>query len=1395
VLLNFVKEIMGMFKSKLVISILLLLSIVVTLVPGCVAKPSQSANGYTAVIPSVLQVGLPQAISVALFHDSQPVSGNVQVTLSRDGKDVFTTTNRVSGNDKIQFTLPSLPEGDYQVSLKGNDFNDKTTVKVENQFLLFIETDKPIYKPGQDIMMRIFSVNSDLLPVSQDATVEILDAKGTKVFRATVKTDDYGMADLKMPLSSEPNLGVWKINVSSGNQKTGTDVRVEEYVLPKYEVNLELPRDWYLVNEAVKGKITADYTFGKPVQGELEIKAWRYTGKWEQYNTFTAKIDGSADFTIPAVNYVAGVPTAGGNGNVRLDVTVTENSTGYVQETSKLLTVSQSSMNIQIIPSGVYFKPGLPFSYLIVTQTPDNQLVDSSVQATVTYYDSKLSAIGKADQKTVAAAKGKALVNITPPDNAVAFTINCTAQGVSTNMTIQAGYSPSGNFIHLEQTSSGTPKIGEAVRFHIYSTQEARTFYYEVISRGKVVFSDYTNSPDIAFQVTPQMGPSAKLLVYQVLGNSEVAADYLPFDVTANYPQSVNVTFSNTSPEPGSDITVSIKGQGQAEVSLAAVDKSVFILAENRMNLQQVFDKLEALYMQPQAEIHPVSIYSGITTQGAADIFKNAGVVVLSNNSIPQGKNYASAVQAERGDFFNGLGLGGKAAVPAATSTATTTMTTSTSSGASQNLAEVERVRQYFPETWLWQAVTTDADGQAAVKATVPDSITTWMLRAVSISKTQGLGVAEAQLTVFQPFFVTADLPYSAIRGEEFPVSVAIYNYLDKAQSVQVDIKTQDWFTLLDQSSKTVTIPPNDIGSVKFLIKPTKLGNNDLQLTARSSEKADSIIKPLLVEAEGVAKESVTNLVLSGGNNKTFDTSIPAMAVDGSGRVYFTATAGYLTQTMDGLEKLIQMPYGCGEQNMIVFAPDVFITKYLKASGTLKPEIMATAEKLMITGYQRELTYRRPDGSFSAFGTQDKEGSLWLTAFVLKTFAQAQDLIYVDSGMLSATQAWIVSHQNSDGSFDPVGLLIHKDLSGGLSNKASLTAYVAVALMQAGEKTASGKAVKWLEGQVSGITDSYTMALTSYALELAGSAKAADACQKLMGMAKEDSNGLYWADQALAAETTPGLKAAPSLMPIANRSASIETTAYAMMALVLQKNALDAGKAAKWLISQRNAYGGYGSTQDTVVALEALVLYSTGARSDIDLTVTLSSGEAVIKKFKIDSSNYDVLQTVELPLNKSVTVWVQGKGEALGQVVSRYNLPAVDLPAAGEILSLKVDYDTANVQVNDIVKVSVNIAFNPPTQIEAGMTVVDISVPTGFVPVTGSIDKVLKSNPLIKRYDIAGRKVIFYLDNLKPGDKVAFSFDVQAQYPVKAKGTVSQVYAYYQPEISGQVLGQDMTVE
>jgi CD109 antigen len=708
-----------------------------------------------------------------------------------------------------------------------------------------------------------------------------------------------------------------------------------------------------------------------------------------------------------------------------------------------------------------------------------------------------------------------------------------------------------------------------------------------------------------------------------------------------------------------------------------------------------------------------------------------------------------------------------------------------------EGLVEVERVRQYFPETWIWEDLETGSSGRASLDVTVPDSITTWMLRAVAVSRDLGLGVAEAELRAFQPFFLTLDMPYAAIRGEEFPVSVAIYNYVDAEQQIRVELEEADWFDLLDEPVQMVTVGPNDLGSAQFTIRPRHLGVNAVEVKAQGQRAADALSKTIIIEPEGVSREVVDNLVLSDGDVRDIETLIPATAVAGSGRAYLALSASLLTQTMEGLESLIQMPFGCGEQNMMLFAPNVYIIRYLDESGQLKPEVMAKAEKLMITGYQRELTYRRNDGSFSAFGQSDDEGSLWLTAFVLKSFAEARDIMYIDEAVLDDATDWILSHQNKDGSFDQVGFVHHQEMVGGLQGKDALTAFVAIALMEAGETSAAGKAVDYLEGRLDGMDDAYTVALTSYALELGGSPKSNEAVDMLMDLAEEDENGLYWGSPVRPVD---GQQKTPAMMPypVQQSSAAIETTGYAAMALLRHGDTLNASRAAQWLTSQRNAYGGFGSTQDTVVGIQALVEYQSGARADVDLDITVT-GDDFDRTIRITPENYDVLQVVELAVDSDYEVTVDGKGKAVGQLVRRFNLPDVESEAL-DVLAIEVEYDTTDVEVDDIVTVSARLAFNPPQPAEAGMIVMDISIPTGFAAVEETLACAVDDDAQLKRYEIAGRKVIFYIENLRQGESVSLEFQVKALYPVKAKAVASKAYAYYQPDISVEVLGSDVTV-
>ena len=162
------------------------------------------------------------------------------------------------------------------------------------------------------------------------------------------------------------------------------------------------------------------------MRGEVEVSALRYVGEWEEYARFTGEIDGDATFRLPAPGYVAGTPAAGGQGNLQLNFKVREQGTGYVEQTSHLLTVADSPVNLQLIPASPWFSPGLPFSLLLVAETPGNEPVDTGARLHVVYVGQDLEPIGQ-ESLEAELSGGRALVEVSPPADAVAMTVTADA--------------------------------------------------------------------------------------------------------------------------------------------------------------------------------------------------------------------------------------------------------------------------------------------------------------------------------------------------------------------------------------------------------------------------------------------------------------------------------------------------------------------------------------------------------------------------------------------------------------------------------------------------------------------------------------------------------------------------------------------------------------------------------------------------------------------------------------------------------------------------------------------------------------------------------------------------------------------------------------------------------
>ena len=61
--------------------------------------------------------------------------------------------------------------------------------------------------------------------------------------------------------------------------------------------------------------------------------------------------------------------------------------------------------------------------------------------------------------------------------------------------------------------------------------------------------------------------------------------------------------------------------------------------------------------------------------------------------------------------------------------------------------------------------------------------------------------------------------------------------------------------------------------------------------------------------------------------------------------LFLTGTGDLFGKSLNNLENLIKLPKGCGEQNILIYAPAAFAAKYLKDTGRLATD-QASQDKI-----------------------------------------------------------------------------------------------------------------------------------------------------------------------------------------------------------------------------------------------------------------------------------------------------------------------------------------------------------------------------------------------------------------------------------------------------------------
>jgi hypothetical protein len=383
--------------------------------------------------------------------------------------------------------------------------------------------------------------------------------------------------------------------------------------------------------------------------------------------------------------------------------------------------------------------------------------------------------------------------------------------------------------------------------------------------------------------------------------------------------------------------------------------------------------------------------------------------------------------------------------------------------------------------------------------------------------------------------------------------------------------------------------------------------------------------------------------------------------------------------------------------------------------------------------------------------------------------------------MVKRTQQYLLNQRDGKGGFkrNPRAL----DTFGRAPEQVT-NAYIVWALTEGGKDDAITTELNALHVQGKTSKDPYFLALV--ANSLINRAKTADAVVLLKKVAE-----LQKSDGHLDAEQT-------SITGSGGRDLQIETTALAVLGWLKANPGEFNGnvqKAIRWIGQQRGGYGGFGSTQSTILALKALILYTKANKK------TPESGELrlFVGEMQLAAQRFAAGATEPLTLTvpNAETTLKAGKNAVRVEITGKNAFPytltwsyQTRQPASADKCPVKLSAKLDRAEARESETVRLNVRVENASGKGQGMTVAILGL-SGGLTIPEDM-KQLKDytrepkdgeRPLLSYFEIRGRELVLYWRDLAPDQKIELPIDLICRVPGEYSGPASRAYLYYNADL------------
>jgi uncharacterized protein YfaS (alpha-2-macroglobulin family) len=1077
----------------------------------------------------------------------------------------------------------------------------------------YIYTDRPVYRPAHKVsfkgIIRSVDRTGGYKAVSSNTVnVTVEDPNRAAIFNKELSLSPRGTFNGEVEISEEAPLGNYSIVAEADGGRSSTSFEVAEYKKPEYKVTISAPGKFIPAGQKTNFSIDARYFFGAPL-ANAEVKYYIYRSPY--YPRWYSEDEGS-DIT--------------GDEPVEED----ERSRYYgggdemVQESEGALD-ARGHMNVEFLIPEPKENDRQDYSYRLEAQVTDS--ARRTIDGSASFVATRGSIVANANPERYVYHKGEvARISVTTSDyEGRPVSAKVQLQFVEQTWTKkektenEEEYSYPEYEMHervISLANVETNSQGQA--FHDYTTSEdgnisLKTIVNEggrqIASLGGSVWvtdrgsewseSSYYSEDHNSIKLVPDKksyrpGETAHVLAILPSANAHLLVStelttvmslqhvlspgnsiVLDIPIVGNYAPNV---FLNVSYVKNGDMYTS-----DHRLVVPARDKMLNLEIISNKNEYKPRETASYTILARNADGSPVpgaEVSLGVVDESIYSVAPDSSGNIKSEF---YGMRYNS-VETHLSINYSFTGFAGEKPMDLAKNKPTYQLADFKNEGSMVQ----PTIRKNFKDTAFWQPdVVTGADGRATVKVELPDNLTTWRATARGVTADTKVGVTRYRVVARKDVILRLETPRFVTQGDTVTLSGLVHNYLNADKSTQISLEVSG-AQLQNSANQTVTIKKQGEHRIDWQISAPNVGEIKLLAKALTDTESDAVELPLTVVPRGLRQVKNESWTFSEETaDKTFSLSLPP-ETDPLARNLRIEVAPSVAGTLFGaLDYLTTYPYGCTEQTMSSFLPNVVVSQALKDVKTTSIRNSDDLKKKVRKGMDRLYAFQHDDGGWGWW--KDDQSDPFMTAYVV-------------SGLTWAKQGGYDVEQDriADGRAKLKQMLDSGTTEAGTAIDLETRAFMLYALEETGGSESHH--VEKILGERANLQP-YGRALLALTLkQRKDDRRAREVATEIERTATSDSFYTSWESRRKA------------MLDFAEQN-DTEATALSLKALArIKPDSLLLPRVARWLVSNRRNSHYWSSTKDTAFAIFGLIDYlkvSKELSPDYDLEVYLN-GENVL---------------------------------------------------------------------------------------------------------------------------------------------------------------------------------------